>query len=67
MWSDSTGKQPGIVQWGESSQGDKLGMRLIKMLRRYQERWPGELSDLARQLRKVADALDMRGKKRARA
>jgi hypothetical protein len=45
---------------------DKLGVRLVKMLRRYQERWPGELSDLARHLREFADALDKRGKKRAR-
>ena len=45
---------------------DKLGARLVKMLRRYQERWPGELSDLARHLREFADALDKRGKKRAR-
>ena len=45
---------------------DKLGVRLIKMLRRYQERWPGELSDLARHLREFADALDMRSKKRAK-
>jgi hypothetical protein len=36
------------------------------MLRRYQERWPGELSDLAWHLREFADALDMRGKKKAR-
>jgi hypothetical protein len=45
---------------------DKLGVRLIKMLRRSQERWPGELSDLARHLREFADALDMRSKKKAR-
>jgi len=45
---------------------DKLGVRLIKTLRRYQERWPGELSELARHLREFADALDMRGKKKAR-
>jgi hypothetical protein len=45
---------------------DKLGVRLIKMLRRYQERWPGELSDLVRHMREFADALDMRGKKKAR-
>jgi hypothetical protein len=45
---------------------DKLGVRLIKMLRRYQERWPGEMSELARHLREFADALDMRGKKKAR-
>jgi hypothetical protein len=45
---------------------DKLGVRLIKMLRRYQERWPGELSELARHLREFTDALDMRSKKKAR-
>jgi hypothetical protein len=45
---------------------DKLGVRLIKTLRRYQERWTGELSELARHLREFAEALDMRGKKRAR-
>jgi hypothetical protein len=45
---------------------DKLGVHLIKMLRRYQERWPGELSEMARRLREFADALDMRGKKKAR-
>jgi hypothetical protein len=41
---------------------DKLGVRLIKMLRRYQERWPGELSELARQLREFADALEKPGR-----
>jgi hypothetical protein len=41
-------------------------VRLIKTLRRFQERWPGELSDLARHLWEFADAFDMRGKKRAR-
>jgi hypothetical protein len=45
---------------------DKLGVRLIKMLRRNQERWPGELSDLARHLREFADALDMRSRKKTR-
>ena len=45
---------------------DKLGVRLIKTLRKYQERWPGELSEMARRLREFADALDMRGRKRAR-
>ena len=45
---------------------DKLGVRLIKTLRQYQERWPGELSELARRLREFADALDMRGRKKAR-
>jgi len=45
---------------------EKLGVRLIKTLRQYQERWPGELSELARRLREFADALDMRGKRRAK-
>jgi uncharacterized protein YecE (DUF72 family) len=38
---------------------DKLGLRLVKSLERYKERWnPKELSDLARQLREFADALE---------
>ena len=45
---------------------DKLGVRLIKTLRRYQERSPGELSELARHLREFAEAIDMRSKKKAR-
>jgi len=45
---------------------DKLGVRLVKMLRRYQERWPGELSELAKHLREFANGLNMRGKKKAR-
>ena len=45
---------------------DQLGVRLVKTLRRYQVRWPGDLSELARHLREFADALDMRGKKKAR-
>lgn len=45
---------------------EKLGVRLIKMLRRYQESWPGDLSGLSRHLREFADALDMRGKKKAK-
>jgi Protein of unknown function (DUF3102) len=44
----------------------QAGGRLVKMLRRYQQRWPGELSELARHLREFTDALDMRGKKKAR-
>ena len=37
----------------------KLGGRLVKSLERYKERWnPDELSELARQLREFADALD---------
>ncbi len=38
---------------------DKLGLRLVKSLERYKERWnPKELSELARQLREFADALE---------
>lgn len=37
----------------------RLGVRLVKSLERYRERWnPEELSELARQLREFADALD---------
>jgi gas vesicle protein len=49
---------------------DKLGLRLVKSLERYKERWnPKELSDLARQLREFADALEKPasgGKKKAK-
>ncbi len=38
---------------------DKLGLRLVKSLERYKERWkPKELSELARQLREFADTLE---------
>jgi len=38
---------------------DKLGLRLVKSLERYKERWnQKELSDLARRLREFADALE---------
>ena len=38
---------------------DKLGLRLVKSLERYKERWnQKELPDLARQLREFADALE---------
>ena len=38
---------------------DKLGLRLVGVLERYKERWnQKELSDLARQLREFADAVD---------
>jgi hypothetical protein len=38
---------------------DKLGLRLMKSLERYKERWnQKELSELARQLREFADALE---------
>ncbi len=37
----------------------KLGLRLVKSLEQYKERWnPKELSELARQLREFADALE---------
>lgn len=40
---------------------DKLGLRLMKSLERYKERWnPKELSELARQLREFADTLRSR-------
>jgi hypothetical protein len=45
---------------------DKVSLWLIKMLQRYQERWPGELSELAKHLREFANGLNMRGKKKAR-
>jgi hypothetical protein len=56
-------KQPRRQQ---AEPADRLRARLLRMLRRYQERWPGELSDLARHLREFADALDTRGKKKAK-
>ena len=38
---------------------EKLGLRLVSLLERYKERWnPKELSELARQLREFADALE---------
>jgi uncharacterized protein YecE (DUF72 family) len=38
---------------------DRLGLRLVRSLERYKERWnPKELSELARQLREFADALE---------
>ena len=38
---------------------EKLGLRLVKVLERYKEKWkPDDLSDLARQLREFADALE---------
>jgi hypothetical protein len=49
---------------------EKLGARLVKVLDRYRKRWnPQELSELARQLREFAEALEKPepgGKKRAR-
>jgi len=46
---------------------DKLALRLVKALERYKERWnPDDLSELARHLREFADALDMRGRKKAK-
>jgi len=38
---------------------DKLGLRLLKVLERYKEKWnPKEWGELARQLREFADALE---------
>ncbi len=49
---------------------EKLGLRLVSVLERYKERWnPKELSELARQLREFADALEKPasgGKKKAK-
>jgi hypothetical protein len=49
---------------------EKLGLRLVKVLERYKERWnPKELADLARHLREFADTLDKPergGKKKAK-
>lgn len=49
---------------------DKLGLRLVKVLERYKEKWkPDDLADLARHLREFADALDKPdrgGKKKAK-
>jgi hypothetical protein len=49
---------------------DKLGLRLVRVLERYRERWNRkELSEFARQLRAFADALEKPergGKKKAR-
>jgi len=42
---------------------EKLGLRLVKVLERYKEKWkPDDLSDLARQLREFADALEKPGR-----
>jgi hypothetical protein len=46
---------------------DKLGLRLVKVLERYKERWDqDEMEELARRLREFADGLDTKGKKKAR-
>lgn len=47
---------------------DTLVVRLVKVLERYKERWPGELSDLSRHLREFAEALEKseKGKKKSR-
>jgi hypothetical protein len=49
---------------------EKLGLRLVRVLERYKERWnPKELADLARHLREFADALEgshRSGKKKAK-
>ena len=55
---------------GKPIPAEKLGVRLVKVLERYQERWnPKELTELARQLREFADALekpDRGGKKKGK-
>lgn len=44
---------------------DKLGLRLVKVLERYKEKWKADdLGELARQLREFADALEKKGGKR---
>jgi hypothetical protein len=44
---------------------DKLGLRLVKVLERYKERWDqDEMEELARRLREFADGLDTKGKKK---
>jgi hypothetical protein len=44
---------------GKRVPAEKLGLRLVKVLERYRARWnPKELTELARQLREFADALD---------
>jgi hypothetical protein len=44
---------------GKAIPADKLGVRLVKSLERYKERWnQKELAELARQLREFADALE---------
>ncbi len=51
--------------------GEKLGLRLVQVLERYKEQWnPDDLSELTRQLRDFADALEKGqkgGKRKARA
>ncbi len=42
---------------------DKLGLRLVKVLDRYRERWhPDESAEFARQLREYADGLEKPGR-----
>jgi hypothetical protein len=42
---------------------EKLGLRLVKVLERYKEKWkPEELSELARQLREFAESLEKAGR-----
>ncbi len=44
---------------GQAIAADKLGVRLVKSLERYRERWnQKELTELARQLREFADTLE---------
>lgn len=48
---------------GKAIPTDKLGVRLVKVLERYQERWnQKELAELARQLREFADSLEKPGR-----
>jgi hypothetical protein len=48
---------------GKAIPTDKLGVRLVKVLERYQERWnQKELAEFARQLREFADALEKQGR-----
>ena len=45
---------------GQAISTDKLGLRLVRVLDRYRERWnPKELAELLRQLRELADGLAM--------
>ena len=56
---------------GKAIPTDKLGVRLVKSLERYKERWKqDDLTELARQLREFADELEAGkkgGKKKAKA
>jgi hypothetical protein len=46
---------------------EKLGLRLVKVLERYKERWDqDEMEELARRLREFADGLDAKGKRKGK-